>query len=285
MLFSQLLVGLINGAFYAVMGLGLSLVFGMLRIINFAHGAQYMLGAVVAYLLLTQLGIGYWGALVIAPAIVGLAAAIIDRLLLRRLAGSDPLYGLLLTFGLALIAEGSVRHWLGSTGVPYPVPEALQGGTRLRYMFLPTYRAWVVFVSLLLCLVAWLLIERTRLGSYLRAATENPVLVQNFGINVPVMLTLTYCAGAALAAFAGVLAVPIYGASFSMGSGLLITVFAAIVIGGMDSVLGATVAGLALGVIEGLTKVFYPPASSVVVFVVMILVLTFRPQGLFGRQD
>ena len=285
MLFSQLLVGLINGAFYAVMCLGLSLVFGMLRIINFAHGAQYMLGAVVAYLLLTQLGIGYWGALVIAPAVVGLAAAIVDRLLLRQLVGFDPLYGLLLTFGLALIAEGSVRHWLGSTGVPYPVPEALQGGTRLRFMFLPTYRAWVVGVSILLCVIAWLLIERTRLGSYLRAATENPVLVQNFGINVPIMLTLTYCAGAALAAFAGVLAVPIYGASFSMGSGLLITVFAAIVIGGMDSVLGATLAGLALGVIEGLTKVFYPPASSVVVFVVMILVLTFRPQGLFGRQD
>lgn len=284
-LFGQILVGLINGAFYAVMCLGLSLVFGMLRIINFAHGAQYMLGAFLAHFLLTRLGIGYWGALIIAPALVAAAGMVIERTLLRRLTGTDPLYGLLLTFGLALIAESAVLHWLGSTALPYPVPDSLKGGTKLSFMFLPTYRAWVVCVSLVLCLAVWLALERTRLGSYLRAATENPVLVQNFGLNVPLMLTLTYGAGAGLAALAGVLAAPIYGASFSMGSGLLITVFAAIVIGGMNSILGATVSGLALGLIEGLTKVFYPPASSVIVFVVMILVLTLRPQGLFGRQE
>jgi len=284
-LFGQILVGLINGAFYAVMCLGLSLVFGMLRIINFAHGAQYMLGAVLAYALLTHMGIGYWGAIVIVPVMVAAAGMVVERTLLRRLTGTDPLYGLLLTFGLALIAEGAVLYWLGATALPYPVPDSLKGGTRLSFMFLPTYRAWVVCASLFLCTAVWLALERTRLGSYLRAATENPVLVQNFGLNVPLMLTLTYGAGAGLAALAGVLAAPIYGASFSMGSGLLITVFAAIVIGGMNSILGATVAGLALGLIEGLTKVLYPPASSVIVFVVMIIVLTLRPQGLFGREE
>ncbi|MCY1221414.1 High-affinity branched-chain amino acid transport system permease protein LivH [compost metagenome] len=284
-LFGQVLVGLINGAFYAVMCLGLSLVFGMLRIINFAHGAQYMLGAVLAYFLLTRLGIGYWGAMIIAPALVAAVGMVIERLLLRRLTGTDPLYGLLMTFGLALIAESAILHWLGATAIPYPMPDSLKGGTKLSFMFLPTYRAWVVCVSLVLCVAVWLALERTRLGSYLRAATDNPVLVQNFGLNVPLMLTLTYGAGAGLAALAGVLAAPIYGVSFSMGSGLLITVFAAIVIGGMNSILGATVSGLALGLIEGLTKVLYPPASSVIVFVVMILVLTVRPQGLFGRQE
>lgn len=284
-LFGQILVGLINGAFYAVMCLGLSLVFGMLRIINFAHGAQYMLGAVCAYILLARLGIGYWGALILAPALVAAVGMVIERTLLRRLTGTDPLYGLLMTFGLALISESAVLHWLGATALPYPVPDALKGGIKLSFMFLPTYRAWVVCVSLVLCVAVWFALERTRLGSYLRAATENPVLVQNFGLNVPLMLTLTYGAGAGLAALAGVLAAPIYGVSFSMGSGLLITVFAAIVIGGMNSILGATLSGLALGLIEGLTKVFYPPASSVIVFVVMILVLTLRPQGLFGRQE
>jgi branched-chain amino acid transport system permease protein len=284
-LYGQLLVGLINGAFYALMCLGLSLVFGMLRIINFAHGAQYMLGALLAYLLLTRMGVGYWAALVIAPAVIGLGAAIIEATMLRRLRGSDPLYSLLLTFGLALILEGAVLYWLGAGGQPYPVPEALRGGTRIGFMFLPTYRAWILVMSLILCVVVWLAVERTRLGAYLRAATENPVLVQAFGLNVPVMLTLTYGAGAALAALAGVLAAPVYGVSFSMGSGLLIVVFAAIVIGGMNSVLGATLAGLGLGVIEGLTKVFYPPASAVIVFIVMILVLTLRPQGLFGHDE
>jgi branched-chain amino acid transport system permease protein len=284
-LYSQVLVGLINGAFYALMCLGLSLVFGMLRIINFAHGAQYMLGALVAYLLLGRLGVGYWTSLLLAPAIVGLAGAAIEAGFLRRLRGEDPLYGLLLTFGLALMIEGGVLHWFGSGGQPYPVPEALKGGARLPFMYLPTYRAWVVAVSLAMCLVLWLTIEHTKLGSYLRAATENPVLVRSFGLNVPLMLTVTYGAGAALAAFAGVLAAPIYGVSYSMGSGLLIVVFAAVVIGGMDSILGATLTGLALGLIEGLTKVFYPPAASVIVFAVMIFVLTVRPHGLFGRED
>lgn len=284
-LYSQVLVGLINGAFYALMCLGLSLVFGMLRIINFAHGAQYMLGALVAYLLLGRLGVGYWTSLLLAPAIVGLFGAAVEAGFLRRLRGEDPLYGLLLTFGLALMIEGGVLYWFGSGGQPYPVPDALKGGTRLPFMYLPTYRAWVVGVSLAMCLVLWLMIEHTKLGSYLRAATENPVLVRSFGLNVPLMLTVTYGVGAALAAFAGVLAAPIYGVSYSMGSGLLIIVFAAIVIGGMDSILGATLTGLALGLIEGLTKVFYPPAASVIVFAVMIVVLTMRPQGLFGREE
>lgn len=284
-LYGQLLVGLINGAFYALMCLGLTLVFGMLRIINFAHGAQYMLGALLAYLLLGKLGVGYWVSLLLAPLLVGLAGAAIEAGFLRRLRGEDALYGLLLTFGLALMIEGGVLYWFGSGGQPYPVPHALQGGTRLPFMYLPTYRAWVVVVSLALCLALWLLIEHTKLGSYLRAATENPVLVRSFGLNVPLMLTVTYGVGAALAAFAGVLAAPIYGVSYSMGSGLLIVVFAAIVIGGMDSILGATLTGLGLGVVEGLTKVFYPQAASIIVFVAMVLVLTVRPQGLFGRDE
>lgn len=284
-LYGQILVGLINGAFYALMCLGLTLVFGMLRIINFAHGAQYMLGALLAYLLLGKLGVSYWASLLLAPLLVGLAGAVIEAGFLRRLRGEDALYGLLLTFGLALMIEGGVLYWFGSGGQPYPVPDALQGGTRLPFMYLPTYRAWVVVVSLALCLALWLLIEHTKLGSYLRAATENPVLVRSFGLNVPLMLTVTYGVGAALAAFAGVLAAPIYGVSYSMGSGLLIVVFAAIVIGGMDSILGATLTGLALGVVEGLTKVFYPPAASIIVFVAMVLVLTVRPQGLFGRDE
>jgi branched-chain amino acid transport system permease protein len=282
-LFGQLLLGLINGSFYALLSLGLAVIFGMLNIINFAHGAQYMMGAFAAYLLLQHLGIGYWEALVVAPIVIGATGVLIERLLLQHLRKLDPLYGLLLTFGLALVIEGLFRNYYGSSGLPYQVPEALQGGRNLGFMFLPNYRAWVIVLSLAVCFATWFAIERTRLGSYLRAATENPVLVRAFGINVPRMVTLTYGFGVGLAALAGVMAAPIYNVSPQMGSDLIIVVFAVVVIGGMGSIMGAILTGFALGVIEGLTKVFYPEASNTVIFVIMAIVLLIRPAGLFGR--
>ncbi|MGE0154652.1 MAG: branched-chain amino acid ABC transporter permease [Reyranellaceae bacterium] len=282
-LFGQLLLGLINGSFYAILSLGLAVIFGMLNVINFAHGALYMIGAFVAWMLLQYLGIGYWAALIISPLVVGLLGALIERTLLRRLYHLDHLYGLLLTFGLALIFEGMFRREFGSSGQPYSIPDALTGGNNLGFMFLPTYRGWVVLASLVVCLATWFVIERTKLGSYLRAATENPTLVSAFGINVPRMILLTYAFGVGLAAFAGVLAAPIYQVSPLMGSNLIIVVFAVVVIGGMGSILGSVVTGFGLGVIEGLTKVFYPEASSTVIFVVMAIVLLIRPAGLFGR--
>jgi branched-chain amino acid transport system permease protein len=281
--FAQLLVGLINGAFYAMLSLGLAVIFGLLNIINFTHGAQYMLGAFCAWFLLNWAGIGYWPSLVIAPVVVGLTGILIERFLLRRIARLDHLYGLLLTFGLALIVEGVFRQQFGSSGQPYTIPAELQGARNLGFMFLPNYRAWVILFSLAICLATWFVIERTRLGAYLRAATENPVLVQAFGIDVPRMVTLTYGGGVALAALAGVMAAPIYQVSPLMGSNIIIVVFAVVVIGGMGSILGAIVSGFALGLIEGLTKVFYPEASSTVIFVIMALVLLVRPAGLFGR--
>jgi branched-chain amino acid transport system permease protein len=282
-LFGQLLLGLINGSFYALLSLGLAVIFGMLNIINFAHGAQYMMGAFAAYLLLQHLGIGYWEALVVAPIVIGATGVLIERLLLQHLRKLDPLYGLLLTFGLALVIEGLFRNYYGSSGLPYQVPEALQGGSNLGFMFLPNYRAWVIVLSLAVCFATWFAIERTRLGSYLRAATENPVLVRAFGINVPRMVTLTYGFGVGLAALAGVMAAPIYNVSPQMGSDLIIVVFAVVVIGGMGSIMGAILTGFALGVVEGLTKVFYPEASNTVIFVIMAIVLLIRPAGLFGR--
>jgi branched-chain amino acid transport system permease protein len=283
-LFGQLLLGLINGSFYALLSLGLAVIFGMLDIINFTHGAQYMMGAFAAYLLLQHLGIGYWEALVIAPIVIGLTGIVIERLFLKHLRSLDPLYGLLLTFGLGLVIEGLFRNYYGSSGLPYQVPEALQGGRNLGFMFLPNYRAWVIVLSLTVCLATWFAIERTRLGSYLRAATENPVLVRAFGINVPRMVTLTYGFGVGLAALAGVMAAPIYNVSPQMGSDLIIVVFAVVVIGGMGSIMGAILTGFALGIIEGLTKVFYPEASNTVIFVIMAIVLLVRPAGLFGRS-
>ncbi len=283
-LFGQLLIGLINGSFYALLSLGLAVIFGMLNIINFAHGAQYMMGAFAAYLLLQYTGIGYWPALIIAPLIVGATGVVIERFCLQWLYKLDHLYGLLLTFGLALIIEGVARNFFGSAGLPYTLPESLQGGHNLGFMFLPNYRAWVIVASLTVCIGTWLAIERTRLGSYLRAATENPALVRAFGINVPRMITLTYGFGVALAAFAGVMAAPIYNVSPQMGSDLIIVVFAVVVIGGMGSILGAIVTGFGLGIIEGLTKVFFPQASNTVIFVIMVIVLLVRPAGLFGRR-
>jgi branched-chain amino acid transport system permease protein len=283
-LFGQLLLGLINGSFYALLSLGLAVIFGMLNIINFAHGAQYMMGAFAAFLLLDKLGIGYWPALVLAPLIVGFIGILIERFLLQWLYKLDHLYGLLLTFGLALIIEGIFRRYFGSSGLPYRVPESLTGGRNLGFMFLPNYRAWVIAVSVVVCFGTWFVIERTRLGSYLRAATENPVLVRAFGINVPRMIMLTYGFGVALAALAGVLAAPIYNVSPQMGSDLIIVVFAVVVIGGMGSILGAILTGFALGIIEGLTKVFFPEASNTVIFVIMVIVLLIRPAGLFGRR-
>ena len=283
-LFSQLLIGLINGSFYALLSLGLAVIFGMLNIINFSHGAQYMLGAFAAYLLLQKVGLGYWPALIIAPIIVGITGMIIERTMLQWLYKLDHLYGLLLTFGLALIIEGVARNLLGSAGLPYTVPESLQGGRNLGFMFLPNYRAWVIVASLAICFSTWFVIERTRLGANLRAATENPTLVRAFGINVPRMITLTYGFGVALAAFAGVMAAPIYNVSPQMGSELIIVVFAVVVIGGMGSILGAILTGFGLGVIEGLTKVFFPEASNTVIFVIMAIVLLVRPAGLFGRR-
>jgi branched-chain amino acid transport system permease protein len=283
-LFGQLLIGLINGSFYALLSLGLAVIFGMLNIINFSHGAQYMMGAFAAYLILQYSGLGYWPALIIAPIIVGITGIIVERLFLQWLYKLDHLYGLLLTFGLALIFEGVARNYFGSAGLPYTVPESLQGGRNLGFMFLPNYRAWVIVASLTICIGTWFIIERTRLGAYLRAATENPTLVRAFGINVPRMITLTYGFGVALAAFAGVMAAPIYNVSPQMGSELIIVVFAVVVIGGMGSILGAIVTGFGLGVIEGLTKVFFPEASNTVIFVIMAIVLLVRPAGLFGRR-
>jgi branched-chain amino acid transport system permease protein len=280
----QLLLGLVNGSFYAMLSLGLAVIFGLLGIVNFAHGALYMIGAYVAWACLEQLGLNYWAALVLAPVVVGALGAVIERTLLKRLYKLDPLYGLLLTFGLALIAEGLFREQFGVSGQQVAVPEALTGATNLGFMVLPNYRAWVVVASLVVCLGTWLLIERTRLGSYLRAGTENPALVQAFGINVPVMVTLTYAAGCGLAALAGVLAAPVIQVTPLMGSNLIIVVFAVVVIGGMGSILGSIVTGLGLGVIEGLSKVFYPEASNIVVFVIMAIVLVLRPAGLFGKE-
>ena len=283
-LMGQLLIGLINGSFYALLSLGLAIIFGLLNIINFAHGAQYMMGAFCAWFLLTKLGMGYWWALAIAPIAVGLTGSIIERLMLSKLYQLDHLYGLLLTFGLALIIQGLFRNEFGSSGQPYAIPPELSGGRNLGFMFLPNYRAWVILASLVICLSTWFVIERTKLGSYLRAATENPALVQAFGINVPRMITLTYGFGVALAAIAGVMAAPIYSVSPLMGADLIIVVFAVVVIGGMGSIMGAIVTGFALGLIEGLTKVFYPQASNTVIFIIMAIVLMIKPAGLFGTQ-
>jgi branched-chain amino acid transport system permease protein len=283
-LFGQLLIGLINGSFYALLSLGLAVIFGLLNIINFTHGAQYMLGAFCAYLLLNKLGIGYWWSLAFAPVIVGITGVIIERTMLSKLYKLDHLYGLLLTFGLALIIQGLFRNEFGSSGLPYRIPQELQGAQNLGFMFLPNYRAWVIVVSLVVCLATWYVIERTKLGAYLRAATENPQLVQAFGINVPRMITLTYGFGVALAAFAGVMAAPIYQVNPLMGADLIIVVFAVVVIGGMGSIMGAIVTGFGLGIIEGLTKVFYPEASNTVIFIIMAIVLMFKPAGLFGTQ-
>src|SRR5690348_304699 len=283
-LFGQLLIGLINGSFYALLSLGLAVIFGMLNIINFSHGAQYMMGAFTAFLLLQQLDVNYFVALAAAPIIVGIVGIVIERTMLQWLYRLDHLYGLLLTFGLVLIIEGVFRHLYGSSGQPYEVPDLLKGGRNLGFMFLPNYRAWVIGVSLVVCLATWFVIERTRLGAYLRAATENPTLVRAFGINVPRMITLTYGFGVGLAALAGVLAAPIYNVSPQMGSDLIIVVFAVVVIGGMGSILGAIITGFGLGVIEGLTKVFFPEASNTVIFVIMAIVLLVRPAGLFGRR-
>jgi branched-chain amino acid transport system permease protein len=280
----QLLLGLVNGAFYALLSLGLAVIFGLLGIVNFAHGALYMLGAFAAWIMLDQFGINYWAALILAPLTVGVLGVIVERLFLKHLYKIDEIYGLLLTFGLSLIAEGIFRELYGVSGQNYPVPELLSGATNLGFMVLPNYRAWVVLASLVVCLGTWYLIERTRLGAYLRAGTENAALVQAFGINVPLMVMLTYGAGAALAALAGVLAAPIIQVNPLMGSNLIIIVFAVVVIGGMGSILGSVLTGLGLGLVEGMTRVFYPEASSIVVFVVMVLVLMVRPAGLFGKE-
>ncbi|MGO4667396.1 branched-chain amino acid ABC transporter permease [Bosea sp. 2KB_26] len=282
-LFGQVLLGLINGSFYAILSLGLAVIFGLLNIINFTHGAQYMMGAFVAWMCLNYLGINYWAALLLAPLIVGIVGVLIERFLISRLAHLDHLYGLLLTFGLALIIQGLFRNNYGSSGLPYQIPPQLAGGHNLGFMFLPNYRAWVVIASLVICLATWFVIEKTRLGAYLRAATENPTLTQAFGINVPLLVTLTYGFGVALAAFAGVLAAPIYSVNPNMGADLIIVVFAVVVIGGMGSIMGAIVTGFGLGLIEGVTKVFYPEASATVIFIIMVLVLLVKPAGLFGR--
>ena len=281
---AQLMLGLVNGAFYSMLSLGLAVIFGLLGIVNFAHGALYMLGAFAAWIMLDKFGINYWFALVLAPLAVGALGVVIERLFLKHLYKIDPIYGLLLTFGLALIAEGTFRELYGASGQNYDVPELLSGATNLGFMVLPNYRAWVVLVSLVVCLGTWFLIERTRLGAYLRAGTENQALVQAFGINVPLMVMLTYGAGAALAALAGVLAAPIIQVNPLMGSNLIIVVFAVVVIGGMGSILGSVLTGLALGLVEGMTRVFYPEASNIVVFVVMVLVLMVKPSGLFGKE-
>ena len=282
-LYAQLLVGLINGSFYALLSLGLAVIFGMLNIINFAHGALYMMGAFCAYFLLNLMNIGYWPALIIAPIAVGIFGMILERTMLQWLSGLDHLYGLLLTFGLALIIQGVFQNYFGSSGLPYAIPDELKGGMNLGFMFLPIYRGWVVIFSLVVCIATWFLIEKTRLGAYLRAATENPTLVRAFGINVPRMITLTYGLGVGLAALAGVLSAPINQVRPLMGADLIIVVFAVVVIGGMGSIMGSIVTGFALGLIEGLTKVFYPPAANTVVFALMALVLLVRPAGLFGK--
>jgi branched-chain amino acid transport system permease protein len=283
-LFGQLLLGLINGSFYALLSLGLAVIFGLLNIINFAHGAQYMMGAFVAWMLMTYFGINYWWALVLVPIIVGATGIAIERVMISRLYHLDHLYGLLLTFGLALIIQGLFRNQYGVSGLPYTIPPELAGGTNLGFMFLPNYRGWVVLASLVVCFGTWFAIERTKLGAYLRAATENPTLVGAFGINVPRMITLTYGFGVGLAALAGVLAAPIYSVNPNMGADLIIVVFAVVVIGGMGSILGAILTGFGLGIVEGLTRVFYPEGSAVVIFVIMALVLLVKPAGLFGRM-
>src|SRR5262245_5710387 len=283
-LFGQLLLGLINGAFYAMLSLGLSVIFGLLNIINFAHGAQYMMGAFVAYFVLQWTGLGYWWSLLVAPIVVGLFGIVLERTMLKRLYHLGHLYGLLLTFGVALVVQGVFRHEFGSSGLPYAIPRQLTGGYNLGFMFLPAYRAWVIVFSLIICLTTWWVIERTKIGAYLRAATENPTLVRAFGINVPRMITLTYGFGVGLAALAGVMAAPIYQVNPLMGADLIIVVFAVVVIGGLGSIMGSIVTGFALGVVEGLTKVFYPEASNTVIFIIMALVLLAKPTGLFGRS-
>ena len=283
-LFGQLLIGLINGSFYALLSLGLAVIFGLLNIINFTHGAQYMLGAFCAYFLLNKLGVGYWWSLLLAPLVVGAFGMLIERTMLKHLYKLDHLYGLLLTFGLALVIQGLFRHQFGSSGLPYPIAQELTGSRNLGFMFLPNYRAWVIVASLAMCLATWFVIEKTKLGAYLRAATENPALVQAFGINVPRMIMLTYGFGVALAAFAGVMAAPIYQVNPLMGADMIIVVFAVVVIGGMGSIMGSIVTGFGLGVVEGLTKVFYPEASNTVIFIIMAIVLLIKPAGLFGTQ-
>ncbi len=282
-LMGQLLLGLINGSFYALLSLGLAVIFGMLNIINFAHGALYMMGAFCSYFLLTYAGIGYWPALIISPLVIGAVGIVMERTMLKRLAGLDHIYGLLLTFGIALIIQGLFQNYFGSSGLPYAIPPSLSGGKNLGFMFLPNYRGWVIVFSLAVCLITWFVIERTKIGAYLRAATENPAIVRSFGVNVPLMITLTYGFGVALAALAGVLAAPINQVRPLMGADFIIVVFAVVVIGGMGSIMGSIITGFALGLIEGLTKVFYPEASNTVVFVIMAIVLLIKPAGLFGR--
>ena len=281
---SQLLLGLVNGSFYAILSLGLAVIFGLLNVINFAHGALFMMGAVVTWMAMNYLGIGYWWMLILAPLVVGVFGVIIERLLLRWIYKLDHLYGLLLTLGLSMLIEGLFRSMYGVSGLGYDTPEILEGATNLGFMMLPNYRMWVVVASVVVCLATWFVIEKTKLGAYLRAGTENPRLVEAFGINVPVMITLTYAFGVALAAFAGVLAAPVYQVSPLMGQNLIIVVFAVVVIGGMGSIMGSILTGLGLGIVEGFTKVFYPEASSTVVFVVMVIVLLIRPAGLFGKE-
>jgi branched-chain amino acid transport system permease protein len=282
-LFGQLLLGLINGSFYALLSLGLAVIFGMLNVINFAHGAFYMMGAFTAYLLLQLLGVPYWLSLVLSPLIVGALGLIVEKTMLARLYKVDHIYGWLLTFGVALMIESVFRYFYGVSGKPFLPPAALRGGVNVGFMFLPIYRGWVIVVSIAVCLAIWYAIERTRLGAYLRAGTENPTLVQTFGINVPRLVTLTYCLGVALAAFAGVLAAPVYQVTPLMGSNIIVVIFAVVVIGGLGSIMGTIVTGLGLGIVEGLTKVFYPQAAHVVIFVIMALVLLWKPAGLFGR--
>ena len=284
LLFGQLLLGLINGAFYAMLSLGLAVIFGMLNIINFAHGALFMMGAFASWMLLQYAGIGYFPSLILAPLIIGAFGVVLERTIISRLYKLDHLYGLLLTFGLALVIEGLFRNYYGSSGLPYRIPDILQGATNLGFMYLPNYRGWVVVAALVVCLATWAIIEKTPLGATLRAATENAPLVQAFGVNVPRVITLTYGGGVALAAFAGVLAAPIYSVNPNMGDNFINTVFAVVVIGGMGSIMGSIVTGFALGVIEGLTKVFYPEASATVVFLVMVIVLLTLPHGLFGKR-
>ena len=283
-LLSQLLLGLVNGSFYAILSLGLAVIFGLLNVINFAHGALFMTGALLTWMAMNYFGINYWSMLVLAPLVVGLFGVLIERLLLRWIYKLDHLYGLLLTLGLTLLIEGVFRSIYGVSGLGYDTPELLEGATDLGFMMLPNYRAWVVVVSIVVCLATWYVIEKTKLGAYLRAGTENPRLVEAFGINVPVMVTLTYAFGVALAAFAGVLAAPVYQVSPLMGQNLISVVFAVVVIGGMGSIMGSILTGLGLGVIEGLTKVFYPEASATVVFIIMVIVLLIRPAGLFGKE-
>ncbi len=283
-LFGQLLVGLINGSFYALLSLGLAIIFGLLKIINFAQGAIYMLGAFAAYLGLQYLGMSYWVALFAVPLVVGLLGILMERFLIRPIANEDHLYSLLLTFGVALVLQGVFTHMFGSSGLPYAIPEALSGGTKLPFMYLPNYRAWIIIASLTVCVGTWWMIEKTKLGAYLRAGTENPALMQAFGINVPLMVTLTFGFGVALAGFAGVMAAPVYSVSPEMGSNILIVVFAIVVIGGMGSIGGAIITGLGMGIVEGLTKYFYPEASNTIIFLVMVIVLLIKPAGLFGKE-